>query len=124
VHPRINPPAIAFIEVSPDAKSAAIMVGEVMRISVGENTTTGYHWKVVAIGSKILKQLPFVVQPEVNTSSSNPLAGNGSVTTFQFQGVAPGTTDLMLNYAPFYSPKPKDIAEKIRIKVTVTASHV
>jgi predicted secreted protein len=111
-------------EVSPDATTATISVGEVMQISVEENTTTGYHWKVVGIDPKALKQLAYVVQPSQANNSPVPPAGNGGITTLQFQGVAPGQTNLKINYAPFYSSDPKHIAEKIRIKVTVTAGHV
>ena len=86
-------------------------VGQQFNIVVDSNPTTGFQW-TAAFDGKLLAQMGKVYAPPAQA-----VPGAGGKDTFTFQGVAPGTTDLTLNYARSFESVPP--AQKKVFKVTV-----
>ncbi len=87
-----------------NGQPTTLYVGGKVVIELPANPTTGYTWDVGEVDTNILKQ---VGKTEYNSSSSNPVPGQGGTQTLRFQAIAPGKTTLKLIYhRPFESNTP------------------
>lgn len=79
-----------------------LAVGDQFSINLEGNLTTGYAWSIVKIDEGMLKQ-----QGEPQYKRDNDLIGAGEITTFTFEALGAGQTQLELEYKrPFEVDEP------------------
>jgi inhibitor of cysteine peptidase len=73
-----------------DGKSVVIGVGDLLRVELEENPTTGFRWEI--------DQLPPLIQLQQCSYLRNPETSIGGSTrrVFEFRSVATGTSELKL----------------------------
>lgn len=85
--------------------------GDILKIDLEGNPTTGYNWLVTAMDGAILEQ-----QGEPGFRADSQLLGAGGMITLTFRAVLAGTTKLQLGYMRSWE---KDVAPLQTYEVTI-----
>ena len=118
VAPRLAPRS-PWVEIAKtdSGKHARVPVGQLILIRLPGNPTTGFQWRVAAVGGQSVRLLS---EPKyVPAANPGGLVGAGGVFWFKFQAVAPGTTKIKLIYD---RPWEKGHAPADAFQITVEAS--
>ena len=80
------------LKIQDSGRTLDVMTQQTIRISLGENPTTGYRWQVLENGSPVLKLSGDTFQRGASTG-----VGAGGTRVFEFQSETAGTGNLHLS---------------------------
>ena len=81
------------LDAGDNGRSIEVENGDVFKISLEGNPTTGYQWEVAAYNAVMLTRIG---EPEYNSDSDK--LGAGGIYTFTFKALAEGQSNLELVY--------------------------
>jgi inhibitor of cysteine peptidase len=84
--------------------------GQILRVELEGNPTTGYEWQVSAVDESVLRYVDSDFDPDSDAE------GSGGIVALDFEAVGPGATLLELIYHPSWEPP---TAENERFSVTI-----
>jgi inhibitor of cysteine peptidase len=92
--PAMDPSDTTLTE-SDNGSDVSLAVGDVLRVQLAGNPSTGFVWTIAAGDDTILAP---VGEPQFELGSGTPMPGAGGTQTFTFRAVAAGETTLTLVY--------------------------
>jgi len=95
-----------------------VSVGDLVRVSLWGNPTTGFYWSPVPAPEDPLEQIDIdQLAPSINAETqARTVLGTGSIQEMTFRGRRPGTRDLMIRYWRGVEA-PEDVIYQVVIKV-------
>ena len=109
-------PKVVVIEEGSAARHVALTPGEILEIRLAENATTGYQWTWHA--PEILRQKE---TEEAGSDAKGP-PGRGRTRRIQFEAVAPGRAELLMEYRRPWEKADVAPARVLRLDVEVAAA--
>jgi inhibitor of cysteine peptidase len=108
----------AQVKADSDGKTITLKVGDHFDITLEENASTGYSWRVIEGLGGVVEQLG---EPDFHSNSSDPnLVGAGGTVTYHFKAAGIGTTTLKLVYHRSWE-KDKPPAKTFQVTVVVSS---
>jgi inhibitor of cysteine peptidase len=102
-------PMIA-VDESSNGHQVVLHEGQVLKVSLNENATTGFRWTVHA--------KPEVLRESEATEAPTGPPGSGGVRHFYFEALHPGSGEIELEYRRSWEQTPRPARSfKLRIKV-------
>lgn len=111
---RQGPENIFIADEADSGQTVTMGPGDVLRVTLRENRTTGYFWSIATNDEAILTPIG---EPDYVVESD--AIGAGGVVTYQFEAVAPGTNVLRMVNA-FQQETAVEPAELFELTVIVT----
>ncbi len=107
--------SVTTLTQADDGRLVSVGLGDVIKVSLAENPTTGYRWAADALDMTVL-------QLQDSTYSLNPGGGigGGGIRTMTFQAASPGSARLKLK---LWREWGGDASITNRFSVTVTVQH-
>lgn len=112
--PLPNGAAVRLTETD-NGGQVTLAVGEILTVTLASNPSTGYAWEIAALDQTVLKNTDNTYQSDCLL----PVPGCGGREVWTFEGVAPGTTTLRMEYRRPWETD-SDPAETFEVEVTVT----
>jgi inhibitor of cysteine peptidase len=78
-----------------NGESITMAVGDILKIELNSNPSTGYSWHIAANTDDVLAP---VGEPQFSLGGATPMPGAGGTETFTFKAVAAGESTLTLIY--------------------------
>jgi inhibitor of cysteine peptidase len=94
-----------------NGQSFQLAVGAELRVTLNENPTTGFRWRIQKSGGPVIR--PIGDRFEARAS----LPGGSGVHTWCYEAVAGGQTTIEMTYARAWAPNA--VAQRFEIRVTV-----
>jgi inhibitor of cysteine peptidase len=92
--------------------SVELAVGDVIEVALDSNPSTGYDWHLDALDETVV-----AVAGEPRHEPADGGLGAGGVTTWRFEAVAPGVTDLRLVYDRVWEAAPPEATFEVAVRV-------
>jgi inhibitor of cysteine peptidase len=96
-----------------NGRAVALIMGEELELSLAENRTTGYHWKLNGKAEPVCE----LVNDDFEAATGPP--GSGGVHHWQFRAVQPGSGEIALQYR---RPWGEDVAPARSYQVSIRVS--
>jgi inhibitor of cysteine peptidase len=101
------------VDETADGGSVDLEVGQTLEVSLEENPSTGYAWNVTEAPDAAV-----IAPVEDDFAISDPYSdGAGGTRTLLFEAVAPGETEMLLDY--YFQTDSDDVSETFSLTVTV-----
>jgi predicted secreted protein len=93
-------------------------VGDLVRVSLWENGTTGFYWSPVTVHDDPLEEVDGGhIGPSISAEVEQPpVLGSSSLREMTFRGCRPGTRDLVIRYWRGVEA-PEDVIYQVTVKV-------
>jgi inhibitor of cysteine peptidase len=89
-----------------------VYVGDQIQLSLKDNPSTGYTWKIICIDEKILVQVG-----EKEFIADGPKIGSKGISIYTFNALKSGCTKLQLEYSRPWQKSEKDKDFSIEFKI-------
>jgi inhibitor of cysteine peptidase len=94
-----------------NGQSFQLAVGSELRVTLNENPTTGFRWRIQKSGEPVLR----LIGDRFEAKASLP--GDSGVHTWHYEAVAAGQTAIEMTYGRAWAPNAA--AQRFEIRVTV-----
>ncbi|MCB2226235.1 MAG: protease inhibitor I42 family protein [Desulfarculaceae bacterium] len=104
----------------PPAQALVLETGQVFKVSLAANHTTGYQWVLAALPpAKVIKLVSKDYVPSgAKSPDGKPLAGAGGREVWVFQAMGPGNALISLHYVrPWEKDKPPAKSRSLEVQV-------
>jgi len=104
------------VDGSANGRRVVLQAGQLLRIGLPENPSTGFQWRVpTELKSKLT---PVLLEQEDIVQAPNGPPGSSGIRYLNFEAAAPGATDLEIHYRRSWEPD-RPPARKFKIHVIV-----
>lgn len=99
------------VRAGENGSTVTAAVGDVVKIELAENPTTGFRWQIASVNSSILR-----LQSD-DFAPSGPPVGSGGLHVFRWAAAGRGNTDVQLELKRSWETAPAKSTFAIRVSV-------